>query len=891
MADIDIANFDEARFKTELFDVFGLLSPKTQDALVEKMGQQRLKIYRFGESSPLAQQPKLNNVQFIQSTEVSEVLPFFQAAGQDINVRMRRLNKNQIDQLFENHATLRQNLREINVFNKKVVHLNPRDPPPSVAALQHQLKLIHSVLAILKEVSSVSEDPGFFFGLIEKLRGAIDRLKSHITESAEPQIDKVLKGMKALVKSEKGVAKPLTKEERKQIIAELSNQTAQKVQAEMEHSYAALGITIGEQVSKQTGAETEALGSGGDACFADEIERRALERMGQDPKLQGSEKEKFEAYYRGAERSRPFNNALEAFFAFFENNPPENMSANDLRLLALNSQALTEEFYSQVMELDDGEMFFMNAGHLNHAFRVSVHRYGDQFEITLCEPGSGMEATILSHSGLAPQIRATMLKESGYPVHTGLRITVGRQHFKDVGVDYVRSLIERSAINLEDQLLCKPIADTIVAIEEALKTMSNWRFLSKLFLHIQLQIQTYRELIPWKAKWTKTLKVFAAIAPETARLLPQMQRQQRIGACYAKRLRPNATHEMGSNNYQQLNNYIHQVAKDVVLGNAFRKGLIDEKSAQELQALVPRKLAPVTLRQAAELLSRCETIPPHNQHPLTPAMLEENALALKAVVMMMNHAIARLAIPRSIKRPANTGLQKATFAEVLFSNPSVETLALATKVTRIRPTRFRTKEYVMEMEINGQWREVSKHAYLSLVLQDTELLRNKEISDNVMFLCKDRELTPQESQLKSKIIAFQRANLPKETDEALEIAEQKLLDMQKQLGYSITDAAMLPSRERLAIASTTAVLILQIENKLKALKDYRAYLQNPGLPETPAEALTRKNNPSYIAQCYFGAQAYAEECETLIRGIKDNAVSPLEAIANNNKPSKKIKFY
>ncbi|MCE5317187.1 MAG: hypothetical protein LLG04_07475, partial [Parachlamydia sp.] len=135
-------------------------------------------------------------------------------------------------------------------------------------------------------------------------------------------------------------------DERKALLAGLAAKTKEKVQKEMYQSAAFYGMTIGEQVAKHAHVETEALGSGGEASFADEIERRALEKMKGDPSLTGPERERFEAYCRAADRSREFNDALEAVFAFMEATPPESMSAADIQKLAVHLTALTDEFYS-----------------------------------------------------------------------------------------------------------------------------------------------------------------------------------------------------------------------------------------------------------------------------------------------------------------------------------------------------------------------------------------------------------------------------------------------------------------------------------------------------------------------------------------------------------------
>ncbi|MCE5318360.1 MAG: hypothetical protein LLG04_13500, partial [Parachlamydia sp.] len=519
-----------------------------------------------------------------------------------------------------------------------------------------------------------------------------------------------------------------------------------------------------------------------------------------------------------------------------------------------------------VLNLKDDESFFMNAGHLNHAFRIAVHRRQDFFDITLCEPGGGMEATVLAHSGIAPQIRATMLKEAGYPVHTGLKITVSRDKFEKAGYTYTRSILERSAIGLEDQLACQPIAKAIEETKSVISKLPGWRMLSAWLLKAKLQIQEYRELIPWKAKWTHTLEVFGAIAPETAQLLPQMQRQQLIGACYAKRLRPNEVHEMGFALFHKLNGIIQQNVKDEVLDDCLNKGLLDESSYRKLMGMPPRKLTPVTLKKAAEILGRCETIPPHQKPPLSSEKQKENAEVMRCAVLMWNHQIARLKAPKALYRPYEEALPKASYGSVMTGSVSLDTLQEATKITRIRPNRARTKEHSVEMEIKGIRSEVSKRSYFSIILQNPDLLFDREVCDMVLFLCKDRELNSKEKLLASKLLALQRARMPKATEETLNSTEKKLIKAQEALKKAITQATPLSHDSAVAAyAEVLKIQALQIEVKLAEMRDFRRYLQNPGFPETKEEASRRKNHPSYLAATYFEAVEQKQASEELLK--------------------------
>ncbi len=753
---------------------------------------------------------------------------------------------------------------------------------------------------LLKEMEDVAQNYfanqnlsyTFFPDVLSFFEGLLNMFKNFFSLGGI-QLDRVLNTLQARIEEanlpidERLPPLPsLSFEERKALLGALAEQTRVRVEQEMRDANTYYALTIGETVVKYTHQETEAIGSGSEACFADEAEWRALSQMknaielGEEP-LSDTDRRNFNCYYDSVKRSRPLNQALEAFYLKLESSetPQE-----------VDQQAYITAFREEILEMAQGlraeESLFLNMGHHNHAFRIAIQRTSEgNFTITLYESGVGLEASLLTHSGILSSIATLRLNDPGHPVYTALRLEVTAREFEEKGDLFLYNMLHRASLGMkEDREIQQPFSDEIAKLEKELEDYDGWNFLKIILTHLRLKYLRIQELIPYHAKWGKTLAAFASIAPEKVTLVPVLHRSQRMGICATKRLRINQLHELGFALYTKIHKHIQREIKRAILDDFWKRKCIPPELSEQLSHLPAAFLDKSNLQKAAKALAQCERIPPYPDVTanLDPNLSDEersdiirhrqgeNYTAALNVIMVINHQLARLDRAYIVEEAESS--EKVDDEIVMNAGLTDRDLKEAIRIKAYSEGK-REKVHGIAVMINGQNHKISKKAYLKLVLnKKNRRLLDPSICAHVLFLLSG-QLTPKERQLALRIVDYIRVQMAEKRNQIMEKALASLHDVDDAIEQ---EREKIEEMRRLGIPSTvveayTAALFLerlQLQSLIVDYQNYFVYIRTKGVNETAEQAQKRLNDPSFIATSYFEAVEKSQRLKPLVQEIE-----------------------
>lgn len=636
----------------------------------------------------------------------------------------------------------------------------------------------------------------------------------------------------------------VSQQETQEIIDGLVKETEDKVTAEITFSPSHFGLTIGELVKKNGGAELFYLGSGADGCFADEIEWNTLQKIKNNlDEFSEAERKIFVYYCKSVEVCRDINQALDAYWTRVENlsadlETPKVVNVDEkrkqLQQLAKIPYALANEIFDRLGNLAVGEAISLNIGHYNHGMQMSFKKTEQGYDITLYDSGSGLEFMFLS-KGILSKTRLLNFYHAGYPAHCGISLKVTHQKFTELGKDYLKNLIIRSCVNYDEKVLHAPIEKNIKDLEKQIARLPKSNIFAKAFLALKIKLLNLQEVLLWGNKWERTVKIFGSISPDTMKLIPELLAAQWIGNCTAKRLRAIQRKEMGYSLYQKMNAHLHEDVKTFLLKATKEKKYLDEALYEDLLKMKPLTLDPQTLKKASAYLSKFDSFPPHKRENLSKVEQEENHQAITYVTMLINHNIAHSKIPNRVIRTHRNSLIKATKKELHQFRPSLHDLQQVSLVKRFRLDR--SVERGVEIDIHGQAREISKLHYFNYVLRNPEYLLDHKVIINLQFLGKDKHMSLREKVLLKKIHELQIKKMSPLRYEMLEEVHNRLTNKlsglekdQKRAGNDLLD--QLNEAEEV-------VEILQIRHVLKKIQQAKHYLKEiDSLPQKNIFVLT-----------------------------------------------------
>lgn len=648
------------------------------------------------------------------------------------------------------------------------------------------------------------------------------------------------------------ICSPRIIESKPRLMDELIQETQIKVKEEMPFSNSFFGMTIGELVKKHGGEEKYYLGSAGESYCADAIERMALQEMMRSATdLTAEEKAKLKYYLNAIEKGFAINQAIEAYCSRVENFKPQ-----DIEDLAKIPFEISEVLFNKTQNLKDEEGIFLHFSHYNHAMKIAIQKKKDHYCLTLYDSSGGLEVALLSESGIiAKTLTPKIAARKGFQIHPGLSIEVPSKVFAEKGRKYLEGLIERTAIGIEDQRLQDPIAKTLDEIKTKIQILPKSQFLTKWYLQLKKKkIELLESFSLWKNKYQTTLQIFTSIAPNSAKIISEMQGVQWIGNCTAKRIKSLQIKELGYPLYQKANARIHEFTKQTLLEQCKQRGFIEEQNYQNLLQSKPMAMSFKSIEEASTILSKYETFPPHSQHPLSEEQIKENQMAIRYVIALINHNLHHLQIPGRIIRTKNDSLPKASELE-LSKLPSMADLQQVSLVKRFRIDR--SAKRVVEMNIGGARREISKSQYFKFIQQDEDYFYDKDIMTNVLFLAKDKRMTSQERLLLNKIFSIQLQRLPKEIDVLI---KKSINELEIKINRLINTIEDLKNQNDDQIISQKIVELEKVGSSLEELRDLEDHLSKY-MPSS--KELKNTRHAPFVINTYFYVR---ERIDELISG-------------------------
>jgi hypothetical protein len=677
--------------------------------------------------------------------------------------------------------------------------------------------------------------------ILQMLSSVLEKMESFFNKLFEVEPQAFYKSVDKLKKSTLDFSK-VSPVEAKQIISNLANETDEKVKQGMDFSSAYFAMTIGELVKKNGGEEKDYLGSGGDGCFADEVEKNVLQEIKDHPEFLTDEEQKnFIRYYNATMNCKDINKALDAYWIRADELKPEELPRK-LDEFAKIPIALTNEIYDQINGLKEDESLSLNIGHFNHGMQMSVKKNEGKVEFVLFDSVGGLEFLFLL-KGVLSQTQFLRVYKKGFPAHCGLSIKVSEREFNELGKQYLKNLIDHSCINYDEKRLHEPLFEALEKIENKLKELPKWQFLLRIFLKLKQKWLEIRAVLLCKDKWERTLRIFGSIAPESAELIPEMLGVQWISNCTAKRLRAIQRRELGYSLYQKTNAQQHEYSKKMLLTTCEEKNYLSPGVYDELMQLKPEFQNQQILREASLFLSRFESFPPHQKTPLTDQEQVDNNVAARYVALLMNHNIFHLNIPGRVIRTKENSLKKASIREMRSFHPSINDLRQATLVKRFR-SDF-SKERAIEMNIHGQRREISKQSYFSYVLKNKSHLLDHDITTNILYLAKDTEMNFQEKKLLDKIFTLQIQLMANGRDQRLAELKKQMTDQQDMLRAKIPHSEQ-PIDLNILEIFDAKMQLQQIEKDLAEIEEFESLLS-----QTPVDKKNIKEHVLFISNSYF----------------------------------------
>jgi hypothetical protein len=460
-----------------------------------------------------------------------------------------------------------------------------------------------------------------------------------------------------------------------------------------------------EHKEKKTKIKNSIFKRAGYKGLSSSMEYEYLKKILKNNEFTNEDKDKLESYVKGLERSRKFNLALNAC---------ETSRYADETLVNKDLSAVSSELMKEIGKLKNGESFFLDVGHTKHAMRLIVKRENEHIHLSLVDSSGALDRVDLLKSRMG--ILKILEIESGRGGrHMALSFKVPIEDFNVSGQKYFVNLFK-----LNTKLSKNKEKEKI----EKLKNSVSHSIFPKL--------NEYKLLV---LKWENTFNTFAAIAPHQPKMTDQIETQQIIGNCYAKRLQANQVMEMGKPLHKKvrlalLENSVHEII-DKVSNNQ----IITEQEVQKLKSITPKLLSEKEIKSLKNKLLKINSTP-------------QSYAEWRNIIIYYHHQIEMMKVERIDKRDITTKVVK----NKLSSNSITADALKKAKVVNIYNS-LREKTARIGIEINGKTTIITQKKFFILLAKHPSLLESPEIKRLLAFLNRPNVLEPKAKERFDQLIA------------------------------------------------------------------------------------------------------------------------------------------